>query len=162
MSLKGQYQNGYVTRDLDRAMELAGGSFGLGAFTAFDVEMVANTPTGEKTSHLRVATAWAGAIQVELIQPIGGFVDPYLPFLPTDPADAVPRLHHIAVRRDDPVAMRAEAQAMGLPLAFTSEGAGISCIFLDARRRLGHYFEFVTANPQGWELLGWPEGLVLS
>lgn len=161
MSLKGQYQNGYVTHDLDRAMELTGTSFGLGPFSAFDVEMVANTPTGEKTSKLRVATAWAGATQVELIQPVGGFVEPYLPFLPADRADAVPRLHHIAVRRDDPAAMRAEADSMGLPLAFSSEGAGVSCIFLDARQRLGHFFEFVTASPEGWELLGWPKGLVL-
>jgi len=159
MSLRGHYQNAYVTRDLDRAMELVGRTFGLGAFSAFDVDMVSRTPDGERSSRLRVATAWAGGVQVELIQPVSGYLDPYLPALPEDRADGVPRLHHIAVRRDDFAAMREEAMGLGLPLAFESEGAGISCIFLDARSRFGHFFEFVTATAEGWALVGWPEGM---
>jgi hypothetical protein len=119
--------------------------------------MVSKTPTGEQTSGLRVATAWAGRLQIELIQPVSGYIDPYTPFLPDDPSDAVPRFHHLAVRREDPIAMRSEAQSMGLPFAFESEAAGLSCIFLDARARLGHYLEFVTATREGWQLVGWPE-----
>lgn len=157
MSLVGHYQNAYVTHDLDCAMDLATQSFGLGAFSAFDVEMISKTPMGEQSSCLRVATAWAGRLQVELIQPVSGYLDPYAPFLPDDPSDAVPRFHHVAVRREDPMAMRSEAASMGLPFAFESEGAGLSCIFLDARARLGHYFEFVTATREGWQLVGWPE-----
>lgn len=157
MSLRDHYQNGYVTHDLDRAIQLAQSSFGLGEFSSFDVDMLSKTPSGEKSSKLRVATAWAGRLQVELIQPVSGYLDPYLPFLPADRADAVPRLHHVAVRRDDAAAMRREAEATGLPVAFESEGAGIHCIFLDARRQLGHFFELVTATPEGWDLVGWPK-----
>ena len=159
MSLRGHYQNAYVTHDLDRAMELTGSLFGLGSFSAFDVDMVSKTPDGERSSRLRVATAWAGGCQVELIQPVSGYLAPYLPALPADRTDAVPRLHHIAVRRDDLAAMREEALSLGLPLAFESEGAGISCIFVDARARCGHFFEFVTATAEGWALVGWPEGV---
>jgi len=159
MSLRGHYQNAYVTHDLDRAMELTGQLFGLGSFSAFDVDMVSRTPRGEQLSKLRVATAWAGGLQVELIQPLSGYLDPYLPALPVDRGDAVPRLHHVAVRRDDAAAMREEALGLGLPLAFESEGAGISCIFVDARSRFGHFFEFVTATPDGWALVGWPDGV---
>jgi hypothetical protein len=161
MSLKGHYQNGYVTHDLDRAMALAGPVFGLGPFTAFDVDMVLRTPAGEKASRLRVATAWAGGVQVELIQPISGHIEPYLDALPADRRDAAPRLHHIAVRRDDLAAMREEALGLGLPLAFESGGMGIDCIFLDAREHMGHFFEFVSATPEGWGMLGWPEGYVV-
>lgn len=158
MSLRGHYQNAYVTHDLDRAMDLTGTAFGLGSFSAFDVDMTSRTPQGERSSRLRVATAWAGAVQVELIQPVSGYLDPYLHALPEDRSDAVPRLHHIAVRREEFGAMRKEALGLGLPLSFESEGAGISCIFLDARQRFGHFFEFVTATPEGWALVGWPEG----
>lgn len=158
MSLQGYYQNGYVTHDIDRAMELTGPAFGLGPFSAFDIDMVLRTPAGDKPSRIRVATAWAGGLQVELIQPVSGYIDPYLGALPTDRDDAVPRLHHVAVRRDDLAAMRAEALGLGLPLAFESGGAGIDCVFIDARGRLGHFLEFVTATENGWSLLGWPKG----
>lgn len=158
MALQGHYQNAYVTHDLDRAMALTGPLFGLGPFSAFDVEMALKTPSGEKASRVRVATAWAGALQVELIQPMSGYIDPYLHALPADPNDAVPRLHHIAMRRDDPQAMRREAEGMGLPIAFESESVGIGCIFVDTRARLGHLIEFVTATDAGWEMLGWPKG----
>lgn len=157
MSFLGHYQNAYVTHDIDRAMALTGPAFGLDCFTAFDVDMVSNTPAGEKSSRLRVATAWAGNLQIELIQPVSGYLDPYVHALPADPSDATPRLHHVAVRRDDLAAMRQEAQSLGLPLAFESAGAGISCIFVDARERLGHFLEFVTASDEGWRLVGWPK-----
>lgn len=156
MSLRGHYQNAYVTHDLDRAMELTGPSFGLDSFSAFDVDMVSRTPLGEQSSRLRVATAWAGTLQIELIQPVSGFLDPYLSALPADRSDVVPRLHHVAVRRDDLATMREEALSLRLPLAFESEGAGISCIFVDARSQFGHFFEFVTATAEGWALVGWP------
>lgn len=160
MSLRGHYQNAYVTHDLDQAMELTGSAFGLGSFSAFDNEMVSLTPQGERSSRLRVATAWAGGVQIELIQPVSGYLDPYFPALPKGRTDPVPRLHHVAVRREDLAEMRDEAMALGLPLAFESEGAGINCIFLDARTRFGHFFEFVTATPEGWKLVGWPENAV--
>lgn len=157
MSLQGYYQNGYVTHDLDRAMALTGQSLGLGLFTSFDVEMILKTPAGDQASRVRVATAWAGGMQVELIQPVSGYIDPYLHALPLDPDDAVPRLHHVAMRRDNPLAMRREAEGMGLPIAFESASGGIGCIFIDARARLGHFLEFVTATDAGWEMLGWPK-----
>lgn len=30
--------------------------------------------------------------------------------------------------------------------------------YLDARESLGHYFEYVWASPEGWGMIGWPEG----
>jgi hypothetical protein len=161
MSFRGHYQNAYVTHDLDRAMELTGRSFGLQDFRVFDASMFLKTPSGEKASSVRVALAWAGGLQIELIQPVSGYLDPYLSALPDDPKDAVPRFHHTAVRRDDLAEMRREVQSLGLDCAFETAGPGLTCLFIDARQRLGHYFELVYATSAGWEMLGWPAGLTV-
>lgn len=155
MSMNGFFQNAYVTRDLDRAIELCGPAMGIGDFAAMDYELLLATDSGEKTIQLRVATGWAGAIQVELIQPVSGHVAPYVGGLPQDANDFVPRFHHIAVRRDDPDALEREVAAMGLPVIFRTGGNGISSVFIDATARFGHPIEFVCATPEGAVLLGW-------
>ena len=160
MFLRGYYQNAYVTHNLDRAIELFGEVYGLKDFHTVDADMTLSTPEGDKPSQVRVGMAWSGRIQIELIQPVSGYLEPYLPYLPADRSDAVPRPHHIAVRRNDLATMRQEARSLGLPLAFESGIPGLQCIFLDARKSLGHYLEFVWASPDGWKMLGWPAGLV--
>jgi catechol 2,3-dioxygenase-like lactoylglutathione lyase family enzyme len=105
---------------------------------------------------VRVALGWSGGLNIELIQPVAGHLDHYLPFLPADKGDPVPRFHHIAVRRDDLDAMRDEMDRLGLPLAFESDVPGMVFVYLDARESLGHYFEYVWATPEGWDMIGWP------
>lgn len=83
---------------------------------------------------MRAALAWAGSLQIELIEPVSGFVDLYLPYLPPDRSNPAPRLHHIAVRRDDLSAMREEIERLGLPLAF--EGSVPELPEGDYRRRM--------------------------
>jgi len=156
MSLQGFFQNAYVTRDLDRAIELCGPTMGIGDFVAMDYELLLRTPAGERPTHLRVATGWKGAMQVELIQPVSGHIDCYVRGLPDDPADFVPRWHHLAVRRDDPEALAAEVAALDLPIIFETSGNGIASTFVDATSRIGHPIEFVCATPDGWKLIGWP------
>ena len=34
---------------------------------------------------------------------------------------------------------------------------GLVFIYLDARKELGHHFEFIWATPEGWEMQGWPK-----
>lgn len=156
MSLKGLYQVGYVTHDIERAIGLVGRDFGLSGFGHFEVELELQTPDGPKMAAMRVGTAWAGATQVELIQPISGFVDAYVAGLPEDPADPTPRFHHVAMRRESAGETARDVAAMGLPLVFSTGGNGLESVFVDARARLGHYLEFVSATPEGWALVGWP------
>lgn len=158
MFMRGHYQNAYVTHDLDRAMKLVTGRFGKIDWIVFEPDMILRTPQGEKPSSVRAALGWAGGLQLELIQPGAGFQEHYLPFLPADKADPSPRFHHMAVRRDDLDAMRAEIEQLGLPVAFEGEVPGLVYIYLDARESLGHFFEYVWASPEGWEMIGWPEG----
>lgn len=156
MSLHGFFQNAYVTHDLDRAIDLCSQSMGIADFAAADFELPLRTPSGDTSIQLRVATGWIGALQVELIQPVAGFTDPYVGGLPADTGDFIPRFHHVAVRRDDPDALAKEVASLGLPVIFETGGNGISSVFVDAGTRMGHPVEFVCASSQGWDLLGWP------
>lgn len=156
MSLRGVYQVGYVTHDIDQAIALMGNGLGLSDFSRFDLPLQLQTPDGEKTANVRVATAWAGATQIELIQPLSGHVDVYVAGLPEDPADPTPRFHHLAVRRESLEEMQREIAGLGLPIAFETGGAGINSAFIDTRSKLGHHLEFVCASAEGWQMLGWP------
>jgi hypothetical protein len=157
MFLQGHYQNAYVTHDMDRAMEMISDRYGVGDWIVFEPDMILKTPTGDKPSKVRAALAWDGGLNIELIQPVSGHLDHYLPFLPADRKDPTPRFHHMAVRRDDEAAMRAEIERLGLPLAFEGQVPGLIFIYLDARESLGHFFEYVWASPEGWEMTGWPK-----
>lgn len=154
--MKGLYQVGYVTRDIERAIELVGSDFDLSTFSHFDVDLQLQTPSGPQVASVRVGTAWAGPMQIELIQPLSGHVGVYLDALPADRRDPTPRFHHLAVRRESVAEMQREVARLGLPLVFETAGAGISSVFVDARARFGHYLEFVAATVDGWAILGWP------
>ncbi len=158
MFLQGHYQNAYVTHDLQRAMDMVSERYGLSEFIKFDMELPVRTPEGERTLAVKVACVWAGSLQIELIEPVSGAVEPYLPFLPADKTDATPRFHHISLRRDDYDAMQAEIAQLGLP--FVCEGGipDLLYTYLDARSTLGHYVEYVWASEAGWKMIGWPEG----
>jgi hypothetical protein len=156
VTMQGYFQNGYITHDLDRAMALCAPLLGTSDFATMEVELALSTGEGDKSMQVRVATAWCGALQVELIQALGGHVGPHLAVLPSDPTDATPRFHHAAVRRDDLEGMRREVADLQLPVVFETSGSGIFSIFVDARERIGHHLEFVCADNQGWAVLGWP------
>ena len=61
----------------------------------------------------------------------------------------MPRLHHVAVIRNDLAAMTEEADSLGLPIVFRSDMSDLSCIYADARGQCGHFLEFVYATPAG-------------
>lgn len=157
MFLRNHFQNAYVTHDLERAMALIDDRFGRTDWIVFDPTMILRTPDGPKESTVRAALGWKDGLQIELIQPVSGHLDHYLPALPADPSDPTPRFHHIAVRRDDEAAMREEIEALGFPLIFESSVPGLIFVYLDARETLGHAFEYIWATPEGWEMQGWPK-----
>lgn len=157
MFLRNHFQNAYVTHDLERAMALIDDRFGRTDWIVFDPTMILRTPDGPKESTVRAALGWKDGLQIELIQPVSGHLDHYLPALPADHTDPTPRFHHIAVRRDYEAAMREEIEALGFPLIFESSVPGLVFVYLDARETLGHAFEYIWATPEGWEMQGWPK-----
>jgi hypothetical protein len=157
MFMKNHFQNAYVTHDLERAMALIDRRFGRIDWIVFDPTMMLLTPQGPKESTVRAALGWNDGLQIELIQPVSGHLDHYLPALPEDPDDPTPRFHHVAFRRDDEAAMRAEIAELGFPVLFESSVPGLIFIYLDARETLGHAYEYIWATPEGWEMQGWPK-----
>lgn len=157
MHFKGHFQNAYVTHDLDRALAGIDRRFGKIDWIVFEPDMELITPSGIRQSSVKAALGWHQGHQLEIIQPVKGYLDHYLPALPADRNDPTPRFHHIAVRRDDEAAMRAEIAQLGLPLEFEGAVPGLVFIYLDARAVLGHHFEFIWATPEGWAMQGWPK-----
>lgn len=133
--------------------------FGLKDYVTFDPEMIVKTPEGDKPQRVAVAAAWAGGLQYELIQPVSGFIAPFTEYLPADPTDATPRLHHISLRRESMDAIEAEMAELDLPLVSQGGIPDLIYTYLDARPYLGHYLEYVWASEAGWTMVGWPEGL---
>ena len=158
LSLEGHYQNGYVTHHLDRAVALVEGRYGLTGWTWFDANVSVTTQAGPMAMHVRIASAWAGGLHIEIVEPLGGADGHYRALLPADPEDPTPRLHHLALRGEDLPAMRFELAASGLPMAFSGESPAMVFAYMDARASLGHYLEFVWKAPGDWEKIGWPEG----
>ncbi len=118
MLLHGHMQNAFVTHNLDKAMEIVADRFKIETFDRFDPQMTVRTLDGEKPLVTRVASFWAGGLNVELIEPVSGYADHYRTMMPRDRHDAVPRFHHISLRRDDEAEMRREIAGLDLPLAF--------------------------------------------
>src|SRR5262245_41435579 len=75
--LRGHYQNAYVTHDRKWAMDNVGQRYGLENWITFEVELRVTTPGGERTQATKVACVWDGALQLELIEPVSGFIDPF-------------------------------------------------------------------------------------
>ena len=157
MYFKGHFQNAYVTHDLDAALAGIDKQFGKIDWIVFEPDMVLQTASGPKESSVRAALGWHDGHQLEVIQPVKGYLDHYLPALPADRNDPTPRFHHIAVRRDDEAAMRKEIAELGMPVLFEGAVPGLIFIYLDARTSLGHCFEYIWATPEGWEMQGWPK-----
>lgn len=157
MYFKGHFQNAYVTHDLDGALAGIDRQFGKVDWIVFEPDMQLKTPSGIKDSSVKAALGWHDGHQLEIIQPVRGYCDHYLPALPADKTDPTPRFHHIAMRRDDEKAMREEIARLGLPLEFEGEVPGLIFIYLNAARVLGHHIEFIWASPEGWEMQGWPK-----
>ncbi|MDR2856548.1 MAG: VOC family protein [Novosphingobium sp.] len=162
MFMRNHYQNAYITHDIDKAKRLVTDRWGIRDYILFEPDMVLQSPAGPKQASVRVALGWCDHVQIELIQPVMGWTDPYACVLPADRTDAVPRFHHIAVRRDDEAAMRREIAELGLPVVFEGSVPGLVFIYLDARESLGHFFEYVWADAAGWAGQGWPVDMAVQ
>lgn len=159
MKMRAHYQNAYVTRDLGWAQKLMSESYGLTDWATFEVEFPVRTPEGEELQATRVASAWTGGLQIELIEPVSGYIAPFEAFLPADPDDPSLRFHHFAQRRESMAEVEADIAATGLEVACQGGIPDLTYTYLDARKTLGHFVELVWATPAGWEMIGWPKGL---
>jgi hypothetical protein len=140
------WQLGYVTTDLDRAIEELRARFGL--------EHCVEVPTAGATFMVgdevvpwtaRFAMAARGGVIVELIEPVDGEVGFYRDALPADGSFAV-RLHHLATFSENGDSewqrMRALLLDSGLRFDYTMTIPDrVRAGYVDTRAALGHFLE---------------------
>ena len=157
MYLERHYQNAYVTPDLDRAVELLRAQYGVRDVMTIEATTDVRTPDGPGQATNKMAFAWVGKLQYELIEPVSGLVDIYREAVSPD---QLLRFHHIAMRiADDWDGFRAELDRQKRPIAIEGHTpSGLKFCYVDARDTLGHYLEYVWAPPAMWAHLD-PNGV---
>jgi hypothetical protein len=152
MYLERHYQNAYVTPDLDRAVELLRAQYGVRDVMTIEATTDVRTPDGPGQATNKMAFAWVGKLQYELIEPVSGLVDFYRDAVSPD---QLLRFHHIAMRvTGDWDAFRAELVRQKRPIPFEGQAmGGLQFLYVDARDTLGHYLEYVHATPEIWAQL---------
>jgi hypothetical protein len=146
------WQVGYVTTDLDRAMEELKSDWGLDHCVEVPVGA---TFLGADEQQLpwetRIAMGARGGLIVELIEPVSGEVDFYRRFLPPDGAYGI-RFHHLATFipvGDEPWAdVRAVLARSGLRVDYQVLIPNrVRAGYVDASAQLGHWLEICQLQP---------------
>jgi hypothetical protein len=144
--LANVWQYGYVTTDLDRAIQMLGDRYGLEhcvtVTTAGSSFAVGDEPAEWEA---RFAMGSRGGTIVEVIEPISGAVDFYRRFLPDDGSFAV-RLHHLAAFVDtgdeEWERIRAILRTAGHDFDYTMIIPGrVRAGYVDTSAELGHLLE---------------------
>lgn len=151
MLLANHYQNAYVTRDIEKALDIFRERCGVVDPRYFQAEVEVTTPNGKGVAVNKVAFIWIGSLQYELIEPVSGPVDIYRDALPAQGM----RFHHICMRSHDWSATLAEVERQKLPIVYRGDtSSGLKFIYADARDTLGHYLEFTWVPPAVWTAMG--------
>lgn len=145
------YQNAYVTRDIDRAIETFEARADVRTVIRFDNTSEVVTPAGPQTLSSRLAFIWVGNLQYELIQPVSGAEGLYTGALRED---GLPAFHHICMRVDDWDGFRARVDRQSLPVVLEGGGDALKFLYLDAREFLGHYLEYTWMTDERWAQVG--------
>ncbi|MDH4040369.1 MAG: VOC family protein [Gammaproteobacteria bacterium] len=145
------FQNAYITRNIEKALQLFRDRCGAENVRSFEVEVDVFTPRGEGKATNKLAFIWVNNLQYELIQPVSGHVDVYKDDLPAD--DSL-KFHHVCARVDDWDDFRGRVEEMGYPVVLEGGSDQLKYVYLDARDFLGHYLEYTWMTPERWRQLG--------
>ena len=151
MHLHNHYQNAYVTRDLDGALEIFRTRYGFDKFRRMEVSYELTTRAGRGTASVKLALGWIGDVQYEIIEPVSGLIEVYQERL----SDESPlRFHHVCMRVPDWTEFRARVDQERFPVAMEGGTPGhLLWLYLDARDTLGHYLEYCWMTPERWTMI---------
>jgi len=150
--LEGQhFQNAYITRNIEQAIEQFRTRVGVENAISYEVPVEVWTPKGQGIATNKIAFIWVGNLQYELIQPVSGLVDIYSDALPAD--DSM-KFHHICMRVPDWADFRARVDQQHYPVVLEGGSDALKFLYLDARDFLGHYLEYVWMTPERWAAVG--------
>lgn len=144
----GYYQTAYVTKDVDLAMTQIGSSYRIKNWYR-NPEFVMATRDG-KTCSFRVALAFIGDSQIEIIEPTGGDDGIYRDYLRERGSQLA--FHHVCKAFDTEEQYMEnlswlKREGVNLPVLVANEIA--HACYADFREKLGHYLEFVWYTNEG-------------
>jgi len=145
--LSGLYQIAFVTTDLEQAMSLFAGTYGISKFKVRR-DLTSGPEMPIMTVH--VAHAYVGPMMIELIQPAGGDDTLYRDILPEDGFAIRPHHFGFMVRSEEELERISTAlETRNVPIAFDASMPAIArAVYADARSSLGHYLEYVYLQPE--------------
>lgn len=144
------FQMSYITRDLDAAMAHCRAELGIEHFDTTDAEVEVLSYGELRPLKIRAAFGNVGRNQLELIEPVSGAIEIY-----TDEVDLAKHIinfHHIAIAVRGGIAeWRAlvdEVRSSGDQFAYLfppepSDDDKLCFAYVDTRKRLGHYTEYL-------------------
>ena len=145
------FQNAYVTRNIQRAIETFKARADVRRLLQFEVTTEVKTPTGVGSLTNKLAFIWVEDLQYELIQPVAGELPVYREALPQDDSLI---FHHTCMRVADWGEFRARVGAQQYPVVLEGGNEALRWLYLDARGFLGHYLEYVWMTEERWDQIG--------
>ena len=145
------YQNAYVTRDIDKAVERFTARADVRSVVQFETTNEVQTAAGRRLNHVKLAFVWVGDLQYEFLEPVAEAVPMLTSMLPDDD---LPRFHHSCARVPDWEDFRRRVDEQPYPVVFEGEGSDLKYLFLDTRDLLGHYLEYTWMTDDSWRRLG--------
>jgi len=144
--MNGFFQLGYVTCDLEKALEVYKTRFGVDKFMTFNTRDM--NPDAEH--HVKVGLAWTGDVMIELIEAAGDH-PLYACAMPQNGFGI--QLHHMGYLVDDEAGWRealAWLEEQRLPVvSHTKSGTMLELVYADGRDAVGHHLEVIWAFPEG-------------
>jgi hypothetical protein len=147
--MSGFFQHAYVTNDMERAKRQFADRWDVHSFLEFEAPLDLQTPRGTEAAVLKIALAFVGDLQVELIEPLSGAgAGIYQKVLPASVFKLV--LHHLGYRLSMHAgaweAFRSSVGTAEYPLAIEghikNEYGEVRFAYLDTWAELGHYSEY--------------------
>lgn len=144
------YQLSYVTRDMDAAVEHCRRELGIQEFNVSQNPAPVIADGRAQMLVVKAAIANYGRHQFELIEPVSGPIHHYDNVL--GPGSGIINFHHVAIAirggHDNWLALLDRLAASGDEIAFLLDLPGdgpppMAMCYVDTRRRLGHYTEYM-------------------
>lgn len=152
MIIEGKhYQNAYITRNIDKAIVDFQKYADVRKVLRHEGATEVMTPAGRGMLHNKLAFVWVDDLQYEFIEPGPGISDIYRAALPAD--DSL-KFHHICMRVDNWEEFRPRVDQQPFPVVLERGGDALKFLYLDARKLLGHYLEYVWVNEDLWVQMG--------
>jgi len=147
LTYKNIFQIAYVTADMDKALALFDREQGIKKFLVYE----STTPVDKKgnTATLKVAMAYVGDVQVEILQPVSGMTQVWKAKVPAPPG--IVRHHHMgysAASLEELHALRDFHAKNGHGIAWEGGIEGVAeGLYIDTYDTLGHYQEYAYFAP---------------